>query len=78
MKENEVFNRIVVGKLFEFMRENITGVPEMACSVFLKLCKSNAATFREDVKVKDIDNNFNFVFNNYKTQIVHLNNQLLI
>ena len=60
------------------MRENITGVPEMACSVFLKLCKSNAATFREDVKVKDIDNNFNFVFNNYKTQIVHLNNQLLI
>ena len=67
MKENEVFNRIVVGKLFEFMRENITGVPEMACSVFLKLCKSNAATFREDVKVKDIDNNFNFVFNNYKT-----------
>ena len=48
------------------MREKIPGVPEMACSFFLKLCKSNVASFDENIKIENTTNNFTFVFKNYK------------
>ena len=63
------------------MREKIPGVPEMSCSVFVKLCKGAPQSFKKDEKIDDkntVENNFNFVFNNYKQQVMALNDQLLI
>lgn len=37
LKSNWVFEKTILNKLFEFMKEAFPGVKEMACNTFLKI-----------------------------------------
>jgi exportin-1 len=45
LKNNWTFERTVIRKLFEFMKEEHEGIMEMACGSFLKIVKSTADQF---------------------------------
>jgi exportin-1 len=45
LRNNWTFLKTVVKKLFEFMKEDYPGIMEMACNVFLKICKSTSEQF---------------------------------